>query len=98
MGAGATALQNILNGLAGTLELSGQDVYALVTAYLSLFALFALVWVLYQMVWGGRQLQSALGLCLRLVLVLLAIQYWPWLLGLLSQEGVFVDELPASEG
>ena len=88
MGAGATALQNILNGLAGTLELSGQDVYGLVTAYLSVFALFALLWTLYQMAWGGRHLHSAMGLCLRLFFVFFAVESWPWFLGLLSQEGV----------
>ena len=93
MGAGGTALQNILNGLAGTLELSAQDVYGIVTGYLSLFALFALVWVLYQMAWGGRHLQTALGLCLRLFLVLFAVQFWPWFLGMLEQEGVWLGLL-----
>ena len=93
MGAGMTALQQILNGLAGTLELSGQEVYGIVTGYLSLFALFALLWVLYQMAWGGRQLQRALGLCLRLVLVLMAVQYWPWFLRMLQEEGVWLGLL-----
>jgi type IV secretory pathway TrbL component len=93
MGAGGTALQKMLDGLQGMLELSGQEVYGIVTAYLSLFALFALLWVLYQMAWGGHHLQSALGLCFRLMFVFFAVQFWPWFLGMLEQEGVWLGLL-----
>ena len=93
MGEGATALQKILNGIEGMLELSGQDVYGIVTGYLAAFAFFALLWVLYQMAWGGRHLQTAMGLCLRLILVLFAVQFWPWFLRSLEEEGVWLGLL-----
>lgn len=93
MGQGMTALQNILNGLAQLLERSGQDVYAVVSAYLAVFALFSLIWTLYQLAFGGRLVSTSLGLLLRLILVLMVINRWPWFLRMLQGEGIWLGLL-----
>lgn len=93
MGQGMTALQNILNGIAQLLARSGQDVYAVVSAYVAAFALLSLLWVLYQLAFGGRRVQMSLGLCLRLILVLTAIHRWPWFLQMLQEEGIWLGLL-----
>ena len=93
MGQGMSALQNIIRGIEEALARSAQDAYGVVTGYLAFFAFLSLVWVLYQMAWGGRHLQTALGLCLRILMVLSAVNMWPWLLNMLAEEGVWLGLL-----
>jgi len=77
---GLGVLQRILNDLSASMDAGGVLLHPILMGYLGLFALFALVWTCYGLLWNGHAFASGLNLLIRLALVTLAIDRWGWFL------------------
>lgn len=75
------ALQRILNDIAASMNLGGALLHPILMGYIALFGTLAVVWVAYALLWNGHALPSAIGLLVRLTLVMWTLARWPWFLG-----------------
>src|SRR4029077_4444638 len=74
-------LQRMLNDLYASVQAGAALLHPLLLGYVALFGTFALCWVAFSIARGGRSLEQAIALVIRLGLVFLLLNRWPWFLG-----------------
>jgi type IV secretory pathway TrbL component len=74
-------LQRILNDIAAAMNVGGALLYPVLQGYLALFGSLAIVWLCYTVMVSGHYFPHALGLVIRLALVMWMLNRWPWFLG-----------------
>ena len=74
-------LQRILLDMEAAIAQGGEQLYPILMGYVALFGMLALLYLLYAVIANGQALSSAVGLLIRLALVVLVIDRWPWFVG-----------------
>ena len=85
---GLGVLQRILEDLALSMQDGAAALHPILMGYLAFFGLLALVLTCYGLLWSGGALQTGMNLFMRLALVALALDNWPWFLGGLRELGL----------
>jgi type IV secretion system protein TrbL len=73
-------LQRILNDIHATVQAGGALLYPELLLWVTILGTFALAWVAYGILRNGYALHSALGFLVRVTLVLMLLDRWPWFL------------------
>jgi type IV secretion system protein TrbL len=73
-------LQRILNDIHASVQAGGALLYPELLLWVTILGTLALAWVAYGIIRNGYALHSALGLLVRITMVLLLLDRWPWFL------------------